>query len=395
MALSAEKLSNIASFYEEIDSPNAHGITPNAPLLLVLEATTRCNFKCVHCARAFADRPAIDMSLALFERAVPVLRTAFELYLFGDGEVLLNTPRHLAMIARIYQEDPGARLQFSTNGKLLTPEVYELYATAGIHQIQVSVDAADKELYESMRRGGSFDQLVRNLDGIVAARRRLKTRQPELHLATVISQQNYRQLPLLAEFARKYEFSRWYINTEHPLVPGRELLRLTREDLVEVNRMKAHITENYSSCFPVVFDAATGLPSDTRGSPPEADSPVFCTVPWQRFELKANGDVKICPYYHQPICSMNGRSIRDVWNGPEFRRVRKAFASGSGIPSHCLECKLGMRRQFLPASLGIPRVRRTIPSARLGTAVGRGPTPQFGTVIDGTLVTFAPESEPV
>jgi MoaA/NifB/PqqE/SkfB family radical SAM enzyme len=370
MMYSAEKRANIASFHKETKSPREDGSASNAPLLLVIEPTTRCNFKCVHCPRALSAKPPADMSLELFQRLVPALRTALDLYLFGDGEALLDIPRHLAMISRVYQENPACTLGFSTNGKLLTPEAYELYSAAGIHYIQLSVDAAAKELYETMRRGGSFDELAGNLEGIAALRRRSRARQPQLRLATVISKQNYRQLPGLAEFARRYEFSTWYINAEYPHNPGRDALRLTTEDLAELERFKGRIARNYGSCYSTFFDPCMGLSRGAGETWLEAKSSVFCTVPWQRFELKANGDVKICPYHAQPICSMNGKSFREVWNGAEFRRIRKAFASGTGIPAGCIHCKLGMRWQYLPGYPGIPRSRRARLLARMKRAWG-------------------------
>jgi len=365
MPFSAEKLANIRSFHEEIKSPHRDGSTSNAPLLLAIHATDRCNFKCVHCSHTFTEEMPADMSLELFQDIIPMLQTAYELYLFGDGEVLLNIPRHLAMISRIYQMDPACELGFSTNGKLLTPEVYELYSTAGVQYIQVSIDAATKELYEAMRKGGSFDELLLNLEGIVALRRRSKARQPQLRLATVISKQNYQQLPILAEFAKRYGFSYWYINAESPQNPGRDLLRLSTEDLAELERMRANIKQNYSSSYITLFDPSVGLSPDTKEKWLESKSPVFCTVPWQRFELKANGDVKACPYYHEPICSMNGKSVPEVWNGSEFRQIRRAFTSGSDIPSYCINCKLGLRRQYMPGFPGIPDLENVSLLARM------------------------------
>jgi MoaA/NifB/PqqE/SkfB family radical SAM enzyme len=342
-----KKLANIRAFYAEINSPHPDGSAANAPLLLFIETTTKCNFNCAHCSQSFTNRVPTDLSLELFQDIVPILQTAHKLYLFGDGEVLLDISRHLAMIARIYQEDSACALGFSTNGKLLTPEVYQLYATAGVQFIQLSVDAADKELYESMRRGGSYDELLFNLEGIAALRKRSNTRQPQLHLATVISKQNYRQLPVLAEFARKYDFSYWYINAEYPHNPGRDLLCLTREDSAELECLRADILRNYGAYYSTFFDPCIGLSTDTTERRLKAKSPVFCTVPWQRFELKANGDVKVCPYYHEPICSMNGKSLLEVWNGKEFRQIRKAFTTGKGIPSCCINCSHGLRWQYL------------------------------------------------
>ncbi len=257
------------------------------------------------------------------------------------------------MVARVYQQDPTCVLGFSTNGKLLTPEVYELYAAAGIQYIQLSVDAGTKQLYETMRRGGSFDGLLSNLEGIAALRRRAKARQPQLHLATVISKQNYHELPILAEFAARYGFCYWYINAESAQNPGRDLLRLTTADLAELARIRTDISQRYRACYLTIFDPSIGLAASTNEEWLESESPVYCTVPWQRFEVLPNGEIKVCPYYHEPICSMDGKSFEDVWNGEEFRRIRRAFSSGTDIPNYCVDCKLGMRRQYLPGSPGI------------------------------------------
>lgn len=359
MSISPQKLANIRSFHEEISSPQKDGSTSNAPLLLAIEATTRCNFKCVHCSHSFTDRSPAPMSMELFNSIIPMSKTAHEFYLFGDGEVLLDIPRHLAMISHIYQEDPASALGFSTNGKLLTPEVYELYSLAGIEYIQISIDAATKELYNVMRKGGDFDELLVNLEGIAALRRGSKATRPHLFLATVISKQNYRQLPMIAELAKRYDFSYWYINAEYPHNPGRDQLHLASEDLAELGRIRAAIAEKYSPHYLTVFDPSIGLPSAAGENWLTSASSVYCTVPWQRFELKVNGDIKICPYYHEPICSMNGKPFPEVWNGEEFRRIRRAFTSGTGIPPYCINCKLGMRTQYLPGYPGLPDISRT------------------------------------
>jgi MoaA/NifB/PqqE/SkfB family radical SAM enzyme len=365
--LSLEKRSNIRSFHREIHSPCKDGTTSNAPLLMAIETTTRCNFQCVHCCHSVSHPVPADISLDLFQSVVSSIRAAFEFYLFGDGEVLLDVPRHLAMIARVYQEDPACALGFSTNGKLLTPEVYELYASAGIAYIQVSVDAASQSLYDSMRRGGSFQQLQANLEGILDRRRRARSRQPQLHLATVISKQNFRELPLIAEFARKYGFTYWYINAEYPHNPGRERLRLDSHDVVELECIWEEIAKKYKADFAALLDSSTGLLSDTVEKWRQPDRvPVYCTVPWQHFELKANGDVKLCPYFHEPVASMDGKSLMDVWNGKEYRQIRQAFAARSNLPRFCVDCKFEMRRQYLPGYPGLPHEGIL---ARVGQAV--------------------------
>lgn len=51
---------------------------------------------------------------------------------------------------------------------------------------------------------------------------------------------------------------------------------------------------------------------------------------------------------------MKGRSLLQVWNGAEFQHLRRAFASGTGIPRFCVNCNFDMRRQYLPGYPGIP-----------------------------------------
>lgn len=354
MMLSEKKLLNIKLFRAEIYSPSANGHTTNRPLLLCIEPTTRCNFKCVQCAKAFDKKKGTDLKLSFFLDIVPLVQTAYEVYLFGDGEVLLDIPRHLSMISRIHQLDPACELGFSTNGKLLTPYVYELYATAGIRYIQISIDAASKRLYEEMRKGGNFSELCENIKKIVSLRNRSRDVHPRLILATVISRQNYHHLTLLAGFAKKCGFSSWYINAEYPHNPGRDKLRLTTDDLISIERMKNDIMRKFHSDFFIYFDPCIGLSLDKTNAWIAAESPVYCTVPWQRFEMKANGDIILCPYFFKPICSIKGKTFMEVWNGEAFRSIRKAFATGRGIPSYCRNCKLGLRKQYIPGFPGMP-----------------------------------------
>jgi MoaA/NifB/PqqE/SkfB family radical SAM enzyme len=338
---------NFRAFQDEIEAPRRDGATSNTPLLLVIEPTTRCNFRCAHCSQSFTKIPPADMAHEVFQSLIPAMKGAHDVYLFGDGEALLDVPRHLAMAARVHSENPTCWMGFSTNGKLLTPEVYQLYAAAGIGFIQVSVDAATRESYETLRRGGSFAELLANLEGIADLRRRAAAPQPQLRLATVISRENYRELPGLAALAERYGFSDWYVIGEYPHNPGRDLLQLGPDDLAEVGRMREALTRDYGARLPMRFDPSLGLPGAAGDNWLEADSPVYCTVPWQRLEVKADGSVKVCPYYFEPICSMNGRTFAEVWNGEEFRRVRRSLRSGRDLAPYCAACRLGMRRQYL------------------------------------------------
>jgi MoaA/NifB/PqqE/SkfB family radical SAM enzyme len=88
-----------------------------------------------------------------------------ELYIAGNGEVFLS---------KVYEEiwrSPIANnantIRVLTNGMLLTPKRWKEFYT-GKERVNiwlyVSIDAATKETYEMIRRGGNFDILKKNME---------------------------------------------------------------------------------------------------------------------------------------------------------------------------------------------------------------------------------------
>lgn len=90
---------------------------------------------------------------------------------------------------------PHLRINFQTNGLLLTPRLWEQLKNihGNVLDIIVSVDAAQAPTYETVRRGGNWDTLMENLQ-FIAALRRQRAFRGMLRLDYVVQKRNYREM---------------------------------------------------------------------------------------------------------------------------------------------------------------------------------------------------------
>ena len=117
----------------------------SAPETIHFSVTGRCDQACAGCfysARPGSNVPAADAPWALFERVVRDAERArvFQIAL-GGGEPLLH-PRLVDMVrlARRHRLVPN----LTTNGNRLSREVAEALKSAGLGQVQISLNGADE-----------------------------------------------------------------------------------------------------------------------------------------------------------------------------------------------------------------------------------------------------------
>lgn len=152
----------------------------STPRYLQVEPTTRCNFTCGFCCGRHMEQRDMD-----FQRFVEVLDTFADLEhveLQGEGESLLH-PRFLDMVAEA--RGRGIRVSFITNGSLLDAELVERLLDLGIEKISVSIESPYAEEFRAIR-GGKLEKVVRNLRGLMAARRRRELDRPVVGLSITV-----------------------------------------------------------------------------------------------------------------------------------------------------------------------------------------------------------------
>lgn len=166
--------------------------------LLQVESSLACNLKCIMC-------PWVDerknmqqrghMSQSTWEALLPYLPEVRSIDFTGGGEPLLQKN----LFDWLDQaKASGCEAGFLTNGLLLTEEISKRALYAGVDWIGFSVDGADKETYDFIRRGSDFDVICKNIKFLTD--NRVDTL-PMTMINFVIMQSNYHQLEKIIQLA--------------------------------------------------------------------------------------------------------------------------------------------------------------------------------------------------
>lgn len=163
-----------------------------------VSVTDRCNYRCTYCVDETAGPVRPREELLSFEEIVRVVRALKGLGIrrirLTGGEPLVR--RGIVHLVRMLADLGLDDLSMTTNGHLLQANAERL-AAAGLHRVNVSLDAIDAPTFARM---AGVDALARVLDGVEAARRAGLT--PVKVNAVLIRGDNDDQvLPLLQAFS--------------------------------------------------------------------------------------------------------------------------------------------------------------------------------------------------
>lgn len=142
---------------------------------LWLSFDSRCNLRCISCRKDYVkyseeDRRQVEQLLDIVKSN---LSRISNLGLCGNGDPFASPSMREFLFSLDSSKYPNLKVTLLTNGLLFNEQAWESMKTGrgAIKSVQVSVDAASKETYESIRIGGSFDVLMKNLAFISTLRR--------------------------------------------------------------------------------------------------------------------------------------------------------------------------------------------------------------------------------
>src|SRR2546421_11462845 len=175
-----------------------HGIRP-VPKEVYIEPTNRCNELCLTCPRTFFQRePEADLDQERFLRLLDQFPGVERIVLHGVGEPLLA--RDLpGMVAEANRR--GARVLFNTNALALHRRLAEQLVDAGLDELRVSMDAADRETYRAIRGVDGYAKAMRRTQEFCAYRRERGLDRPRVSMFFMAMRENLSQLPAVIEKA--------------------------------------------------------------------------------------------------------------------------------------------------------------------------------------------------
>jgi MoaA/NifB/PqqE/SkfB family radical SAM enzyme len=186
-------------------------ITRGRPVYVHYAVTSRCNLRCRSCViwqRETANELTLD---DVDELAALLVDLGCVQVSLGGGEPALRDD--LPGIVKAFQSR-GIRTRVLTNGVALTPTVARQLLEVGLTEVSFSLDSLDRAVQENMdNTPGAFDKRIRNL---VELARLLPARGSLPILNTVVTPENFRQLPEIAGLAADLGFHASFIPIHHP-----------------------------------------------------------------------------------------------------------------------------------------------------------------------------------
>ena len=289
---------------------------PVPPTRIWLEPTNACNLRCIMCPNG-QDYNALKRGMMEWELFIHLLEQikefAYDVNLFHRGESLLH-PRFIDMVK--LTAEAGLRPRLHTNATILDRNYSRQLIRAGLDFISFSFDGYDKQMYEKIRVGAKFDEVLSNIIGFLEEKKALGSEKPYAVL---------------------------------------EVMEVIKKDEEELRRER----EEFKAKF-------KGLPLDKfivrkihnwaglYGGPPRGNY-VPCTFPYYSMTIFYDGKVPACPqdFFGEIIIGDATRQpLLEIWNGEEMRKLRLSFKRKEN-PKHprCQKCDMIYRETFL----GIPK----------------------------------------
>lgn len=294
-------------------------------LRVFMDQNTRCNLKCVTCGFSdprVADYRGYDMPMWLYAKvAREVFPRANYVCLSLMSEPLMTRDFIDRLLALETYAVPFSEV--TTNGTLITERVAEALVKSALSRISVSIDAANKELFEEIRPGARFESVLGNWD--LLRRLRGSAASPRLRINHVLTEMNIDSfddfLALALELGADELSVRTVARMSDALVQESTDERFWREvrdakiRLNEFCRRTSIVDSGYLRDRPARLDFL-----DDDGQP------MMCRYPWTTLGIHANGDAFPCfAWTRNAAGSFANATFEEIWNGKELVAIREEF----------------------------------------------------------------------
>jgi len=268
---------------------------PRWPDIVQIESTNLCNAKCVFCPRDEMHRRQGIMDFDLFTKVVDECAALgiTHVRVHNYGEPFLDK----GLVEKVrYAKSKGIKeVGMISNGSLITEDIARGMIDAGLDAINISVDAAGKEVFESTRLHLKYDDVIANIRTLARLRNESGRTHPKLILSFVRQDNSADEQAFIAEWSRIAD--------------------------------KIHITDLHNWAGTLNDRTTVQFP---------------CYRLWLTFTVLWDGRVSMC------CADFDGRhvfgdlrtqTIAEVWNSPLYRAARRQHLEDGG-PGICRSCDL-------------------------------------------------------
>lgn len=297
-----------------LDYKGKRTLLRSLPVRLWVELVSTCNLRCVMCPNK--DLPEKDRGFMDFEVFKKIIDEAkefvSEVNLYHRGESLLH-PQLEEMIQ--YAQEKGLYTKIHTNGTLLDDELIKKLLRSGLNRITFSYDAYDKETYEKIRVGASYERVMENI------RRLLELKKEK----------------------------------NSPINVFIELIAFPNMKWKEIKNKRKELSHRFkdlplNGIIPRKIHNWGGYLNIRKAS----NKYSICPFPWNALVILWDGTVLPCTqdfFGDYRVGNVKDSTLKDIWNSEEMKKLRFLLSSGKyNEIKICSNCDRPWRKRFL----GVP-----------------------------------------
>ncbi len=252
------------------------------PTYVEIETTIMCNATCWFCPQKNTLRQPKYMEEWVWKKIIDDTRGIGAIY----RPFLLNEPfadKRMTDIVKYIKQDPTAKVEFNTNGSMLTPKVTDKLIEAGVDIMRFSIDGFYRSTFDESR-GISYDKVYK-------------------HVAYFLEQSKKASYPIQTE-VRMIKLP----GTEQEQVEFKEYWSKNEPDEIIFTDLYSYPWENQTE--------STNLP---------------CLKIEKELFFYVDGTATLCCWDatgRQIIGDVKKENALDIWNGQEMSRCRTLLDAG-------------------------------------------------------------------
>jgi len=166
----------------------------SSPISVSIEPTTACNLACPECPSGLKQftRPEGNLKPSFYQSIIDQIhRKTFYLNFYFQGEPYIN-PNFLEMVA--YANGKKMYTATSTNAHFLNEDNAIKTIKSGLSRLTISIDGTTQETYESYRKNGSLNKVIKGTKNVIKWKKALKSKTPYVIFQFLVVKPNEHQI---------------------------------------------------------------------------------------------------------------------------------------------------------------------------------------------------------
>jgi len=208
-----------------------------------------CNLQCPSCRTKLIfekDKVKLKKKFKLADKIIEYVKQqshTINLHLGSDGDPFASLIyRYFAQQTEVLS---NVKFSIQTNG-LLVKKMYKRFQKIfkNLDVLNISIDGASKATYEKLRKGGSFEKILENLNFLKSIEKKFKV---NLHM--VVQQENWQEMPAMIKLAEEFNVDRVFFNKIQNWNTGIDFSKQTFANNKEFKKVFEEIKTNPLSSF--------------------------------------------------------------------------------------------------------------------------------------------------